>query len=154
MASIQQSLNQMLMSAQVGAGLYAHSPAGKEQAEVSRIKRDLPKVLKAREQQADLDLNSEAAEKAYRENLDLGTKMSKRLYELRPTEQNYRNMIAEAEGKEEYEDILAQSMMKRDKTISTQKEALATRIKLLEGDPNPLGIEKTKINLEGDKDGK
>ena len=30
MASIQQSLNQMLMSAQVGAGFYAHSPAAQQ----------------------------------------------------------------------------------------------------------------------------
>lgn len=151
MASIQQSLNQILATAGVMSGLYAHSPAGQEAAEVSKIKRDLPKVLKAREQQAELDENSEAAEKAYQENLDLGTKMSKRLYELRPTEENYRSMIAEAEGREEYEDILTQSMTKRQNNISEQKKSLDMRKKLLEGTPEEMRdftYRKTKVEVD------
>ena len=46
MASIQQSFNQMLMSAQIGAGLYAHSPAGQEAAEVRKLKKNNPKIEK------------------------------------------------------------------------------------------------------------
>lgn len=38
--SIQQAMNNMLMSAQFGAGLYAHSPAGKTQAEVYNLKKE------------------------------------------------------------------------------------------------------------------
>lgn len=36
MASIQQSFNQMLISAQIGAGLYAHSPEAKEKKAIKK----------------------------------------------------------------------------------------------------------------------
>lgn len=42
--SIQQALNNMLMSAQIGAGFYAHSPAGKTQAEIKKLKTDYEQV--------------------------------------------------------------------------------------------------------------
>ena len=147
MASIQQSFNQMLSSAQFATGLYAHSPAGKKQAEISEIKRNLPKVEQARAQQSEADLPGKAAEEAYKENLALGEKLSKRLYELQPTEENYRGMIAEAEGREEYEDIILQSVAKRQKTLTEQQEALKIRRQLLEGAPE-VQVKRTKVEVD------
>lgn len=49
--SIQQATNSVLFSAQVGAGLYAHSPAGKAQAEDKKLSQDI-KIEKEQEQTA------------------------------------------------------------------------------------------------------
>lgn len=38
--SIQQSLNQMLMTAQIGAGFYAHSPEGQRQAQIKQLEKE------------------------------------------------------------------------------------------------------------------
>lgn len=38
--SIQQSLNQMLMTAQIGAGFYAHSPEGQRKAQIKQLEKE------------------------------------------------------------------------------------------------------------------
>ena len=147
MASIQQSINQMLSSSQLAAGLYAHTPMGKQKAEINEIKRKLPKAEQAREQQVEANLSSSAAEEAYKENLSLEEKLQKRLYELQPTEENYLGMIAEIEGREEYENAVLQSMTKRQETLTNQQEALKIRRQLLEGSPE-IQVKRTKVDVD------
>lgn len=48
--SIQQAMNSMLFSAQIGAGLYAHSSAGKNRAEVKKIKKEKSFLEKEQQQ--------------------------------------------------------------------------------------------------------
>lgn len=142
--TIQQSLNQMLMSAQIGAGLYKQTPEAKKRAELKGTKKALTKTLASRELQQDVDDPSEAAEATYRENLALGESLTKKLFELEPTQENYSAVIAEAQGREEYEDIIATNLSRRANTLKAQKEQTEMRRKLLEGTAE-VPMKKTKI---------
>lgn len=145
MASIQQSLNQMLMSAQVGAGFYAHSPAAQQKMELKQTKEALSKTLSSREMQQDIDDPSEAATAEYRENLALGESLAKKLYSLEPTEENYRAVIAEAQGREEFEDIAATQLLRRTEAARSQKEQFELRKKLLAGEPEVQPTKKSEV---------
>lgn len=155
MASIQQSFNQMLMSAQIGAGLYAHSPAGQEAAEVRKLQRTEPKIQKQIELAGEKigPESSAESEKAFTEVFKTSVQQSKRLFELRPTEKNLAEYQQMSEALEEWESTLKSSQEKRQQTLGDQKAALETRIKLLQGDPNPLNVKRTKVSImEEEKD--
>ena len=142
--TIQQSLNQMLMSAQIGAGLYKQTPEAKKRTELKETKKALTRTLASRELQQEKDDPSEAAEKAYKENLALGESLTKKLFELEPTQENYSAVIAEGQGRQEYEDIIAAQLSRRQDTLKAQKEQTEMRRKLLEGTAE-VPVKKTKV---------
>lgn len=184
MSNIQESFNQMLMAAQIGAGLYAHSSVGKEKAELRKlIKEDIPKNEKEIELAGD-NIGPESSEKedqVFTEALKRGTEQSKRLFELKSTEKNFKDYKGMLNTLEEWEETVKESQQKREKISKMQpsdknydayikakrrmesdqdskrrylQEKELYR-KIVENDPNPLGINKTKINLtEEEKDGK
>ena len=124
MASIQQSFNQMLMSAQIGAGLYAHSSVGKEAAEVKKLKKDMPKIEKQMELTGDNiePESSESEDQAFTEALKKNTEQAKRLFELRPTEKNFKDYKEMSETLEYWEETLMESQNERQKTLANQKQ--------------------------------
>lgn len=152
MSSIQQSFNQMLMSAQIGAGLYARSPAGQEAAEVRKLQKNAPKIQKQIELTGEkVGPESSASDEAFTEAFKAGTKQSKRLFELRPTEENLAEYKETADVLEEWEDALKSSQEKRQKTLADQKKALENRKKLLEGTPEEnrdFTYRKTKVEVD------
>lgn len=149
MAGIQQAFNQTLMSAQVGTALFAHSPAGQVAAEVHSIKKNMPKTEKQIELASEGvgPNSSEATDRAFTEAFKQGVQESKRLYELRPSEESFSQYREMEETLEEWESALKYSYDKRIKTKQDQKKALDMRMKLLEADPNPLNIKKTKVEV-------
>ena len=147
--NIQQSLNQALFQGQIAAGLYAHSPAGKEQAEISRIKKNMPRIQKQIELAggAVSPESSAATDKAFTEAFQQGTEQSKRLYELAPSKKTFKQYNEMAETLEEWESTLIYSQDKRQKTLADQKAALKMREELLKGAPE-VPVKRTKVEVD------
>lgn len=157
MASIQQSFNQMLMSAQIGAGLYAQTPQAKARAE-----------LKAKERAAEKagEKTTEAAAAAIRneQNLDKSifespvgetietfgaqeVQIREELLKADPSDKNYQAYLKAKQGME---------ALQRSKERHLQDKKI--RRKLLEGTPEEnrdFTYRKTKVKvMEEEKDGK
>lgn len=145
MASIQQSLNQTLASTQFAAGLYAHTPAAKSKEEWKNLeKRDV-----AVQKQLDIvepKVGAEPSEadpiytKAFKEQTDI----ARRKYELKPTEESYKEYTELKEASEEWEKALQASEQKRIEALTSQKEQFKLRRQLLEGTPE-VPMKKTKV---------
>lgn len=93
--TIQNAVNQILGSATIGAGLYAHSPTGKAKTET----RELTKAYEAaethrKEWEEPLDGEEAIAETFTRKQAE----RAQRLYELNPTEANYERAATEAKA--------------------------------------------------------
>ena len=116
--SIQQAFNNMLMSAQVATGFYAHSPAGKKQAEIRQVKQ----AIKAENIKADVETATHEAdegiafEKAYASRTQNIANLKQRLFELNPTEKSYQSYLKAVEEKEQ-----AKAMYKDRKKILKEK---------------------------------
>lgn len=84
--SIQASLNQLLGTAAIGAGIYAQTPAAKEKAEVRGLKRSIAQMQKvsgSQMEEAEFPTSPEAQEAVRQE-----AAATQRLAQLRPTEEN------------------------------------------------------------------
>lgn len=91
--TIQNAVNQILGSATIGAGLYAHSPTGKAKAET----RDLTKAYEAAETHRKEWEEPLAGEEAIAETFTRKqAERAQRLYELNPTEANYERAAEDA----------------------------------------------------------
>lgn len=147
--NIQQSFNQALYQTQIGAGLYAHSPAGQERAEISRIQRNMPKTEKQIELagEAVSPESSAATDRAFTEAFKQGVQESKRLYELRPSEETFSKYHEMEETLEEWESALKYSQDKRQATLANQKEAYKLRQEILKGAPE-VSVKRTKVEVE------
>lgn len=150
MASIQQAFNQMLMSAQIGAGLYAHSPKAKQKQEIKNLEKQGQAIEKARDIQIEADVDSPEANALYKENLEQGSRVAQRLFELDPSKERYKNVIAEREGREEFEQIMEQQLARRTQTLQSQKEQLELRKKLLAGEPEVKPTKKSEVIKYGE----
>ena len=149
MAGIQQSFNQMLMSAQVGTALYGQTPAGKTAAEKQGLKRQAETSSQRMEASSHPMGHSSdpMRDKIFGEDLAAYTEVTRRLYQLDPSDANYQEYKYNAEQLEDWEQLMKASYDKRITTKQDQKEALDLRMKLLEADPNPLNIKKTKVEV-------
>lgn len=152
MASIQQSLNQMLVTAGVGAGLYAQSPAGKEAAEVRNIKRNMPKLEKQIEEaSAGVTKEPSASDEMFTKAFEKGVKQSERLFELRPSAETAAQHKELSEVFKEWEEALSSSMAERQGTLQKQQESLEMRKELLKNAPNSsLGVREKNIKWKED----
>lgn len=149
MASIQQSFNQMLMSAQIGAGLYAHSSVGKETAEARKlIKKDIPKNEKEIELIGDnIGPKSSGSEnQAFTEALKKGTEQAKRLFELKSTEKNFKDYKGMLETLEYWEETLMEPQNERQKTLANQKKKNKMRRSII--------LDQYEKNMEVEENGK
>lgn len=147
MSSIQQSFNQILMSAQIGAGLYAHSPVGKEAAEVRKLKRDMPKIEKQIELTGEkVGAEPSESDKHFTEAFKAGKEQSKRLFELRPTEKNLKEYKEMSEALEYWEETLMDSQEKRQKTLANQKQENKMRRSII--------LDQYEKNMEVEENGK
>lgn len=157
--NIQQSINQMLYTGTVAAGLYAHSPAGKEAADirakaqgVTKAAANTSKALGAaikNEQVTGQDLNKSIFETPVGEQLtDFGAQevqKRKELFEADPSDKNYKAYQKAKKGME--------ALLRSKKRHLEDKEL---RKKLVEGtaeDPNVVPMKKTKVevNTDGNK---
>ena len=127
MASIQQSFNQMLMSAQFGAGLYAHSPAGKRMAEV----RDIGTEQKVLTKRALIEGEGDISPKTYEKLGELEDKK----FNLTGREKYFNKAVNYYEKQIEAEESLKRRAMEK----LNQQEGLKERLNKLEG-----GIEDGK----------
>ena len=150
MASIQQSLNQMLQTAQIGVGLYAQSPEGRATSAAIRAKR--AKAI------ADDPLSSEGAKKVAE---TVGKEAAEKAVALAPTAERaemvakYRTQKPEGEAPETVatgktsaqgfgsagktnESKLIRSLYERGETLSNQKQVVKDRISILSGEDNSI----------------
>ena len=86
--SIQQTLNSMLMSAQIGAGLYAHSPIGQAQAEYKQAKKEYQKTEDAYSQWSGPLTEDET--KIYEQMSQRQANLASEIYSIKPTPENYK----------------------------------------------------------------
>ena len=146
MASIQQSFNQMLMSAQIGAGLCAQSPEGQEAAEVRKLKKNNQKINKQIDFTAEkIELDPSESDKIFAEALKKGTEQSKRLFELRPTKKNLEEYTKMSETLSEWEEVLKHSQKIRQKTLQNQKKEKKIRRSII--------LNQYGKNMEVEEDG-
>lgn len=94
MASIQQALNQMLTTAGVGAGIYAHSPAGQKRAELKKKKLHYATTqenLFLVGEYTDDPIKKQANEEIRQTLLHQNTQAAEEVFQLDPTGPNYYN---------------------------------------------------------------
>lgn len=111
MANIQQSLNQMLMSAQVGAGFYAHTPMGQRMGqlkELSRKEEKINKQIKVEGQEEFIGSEWPTVAKNYGRQLGELTDIAKQRYELDPTEKAFQSLLSRQKELGEWEEIIKQ----------------------------------------------
>lgn len=118
--SIQQSINQMLMSAQIGAGFYAHSPTGQKQAAYKEAKKEFQKTEEKYPQWSEPTTEDEVAiyEQMSQRQADLASKM----YSIKPTETNY----------EQYKNALS-GLTERIEGKASLKAGLKERKEIIKG---------------------
>lgn len=101
--SIQQAMNNMLFSAQVGAGLYAQSPAAKTQAKI----KGKEKAIEAEKIKADVETGAHEGdenatfEKTYFARTKKIAKLEEEMFELNPTEKRYQSYLTAVKEKEQ-----------------------------------------------------
>lgn len=149
--SIQQSLNQALYTSTIAAGLYTHSPQGKERAQLKNLeKRDEAIAKQLNVVDTKVGPEESVADpiygKAFQEQVDI----ARQKYELRPNEESFKEYAELKESYEEWEQALKHSQEKRLKELRGQKEGKKMRKKLLQGTPE-VSVNKTKINLGGNQ---
>jgi chromosome segregation ATPase len=140
MANIQQSLNQMLYTGTVAAGLYAHSPAGQTQAKIRGLERNIKVYNKAIESHT-------ASSTEYQKRAEAASQ----LYELDPSQE--RSDIQE-QYTGEREKLFPSKPIQTDKEKLTnainsltsrldekngQKQGLKERVQLLDQYGKPIG---------------
>ena len=96
--SIQASLNQLLGTAAIGAGIYAQTPAAKEKAQVKALTRKLESVerlydVESNYAPAEEIANFETSER-YKESLDEGYELARQRALLGPSKENVRAAAA------------------------------------------------------------
>lgn len=142
--SIQQAMNNMLMTAQVGAGLYAHSPTGQKQAEYRKTKID---YQKAEAHEVDWREPGSGEETVSDLLAEQQAKRAEKMAMLKPTPENIKRA---AEDREAYEASMEDYAPK--KSAETQAfQSLADKISAL---TEKLGaFEKRKSILKKRKGG-
>lgn len=110
MASIQQSVNQALTSAQIGAGLYAHTPMGRKMAALQELKREEKDINKRIEIEGKTleyaDAKTDRVFDDYTRHLEGLAKIGKKRYKLDPSEAAYESMTKREEEVAEWKETL------------------------------------------------
>ena len=128
--SIQQALNNMLFTAQVGAGLYAHSPAGKEKTEYRQLEKAYQKTEGTYSQWAEPTTEEEI--EIYEDKAQVQADIAAKMYSIRPTLENYKR----------YKETLG-GLTEKIESKKSQKEELKNRKENLKrGTPGMTGIEE------------
>ena len=119
--SIQQVMNNMLMSAQIGAGLYAHSPSGQKQAEYRKTKVDYQKA-----EAHEVDWRAPKAGEEHISDLlaEQQAKRAEKMAMLKPTQENINRAT---EDREAYENSIEDSSPKKSAETKAL-ESLALKI--------------------------
>lgn len=101
--SIQASLNQLLGTAAIGAGIYAQTPAAKEKAEIRGLERSIAQMQKvsgSQMEEAEFPTSPEAQEAVRQE-----AAATQRLAQLRPTEENLKQAAGARELRATLEEL-------------------------------------------------
>lgn len=95
MASIQQAMNQMLSTAGIAAGFYAHSPEGQRRAEIKQTKKAYNQVeeLSPQWEEPTNTTEIEATDEIY----EIQLARAKKLYNLDPTNEHYQEWLTNLE---------------------------------------------------------
>lgn len=160
MASIQQSLNQMLMSAQIGAGLYSQTPEAKARAELKATKKRESETEGAISRKLE-DLRTEAEgageitpeiERALRGTLQEQTTLTRQQFHREPAYlENYLSALQDEEmlntqgqlGLTGWQGL--QTTAERQRNLKSQKEQFELRKKLLAGEPEVQPTKKSEV---------
>lgn len=151
--NIQQSFNQALYQAQIGAGLYAHSPAGQERAELKAAERNAEKAGQKTTEAAiaairnEQDLSKSIFESPIGETIETfgaqELENREKLLKLDPSDKNYQAYLKAKQGMES---------LQRSKEKHFQDKEL--RKKLLQGVPLDPEIQIQRTKVEVDNNGK
>lgn len=139
MASIQQSINQMLYTGTVGAGLYAHSPAGQKQAKIKSLEKNVKTYNKKIEEglgsNVDYQKRAELASELF--NLDPSEQRLATEEEYTGASQKIQEELSKAKQKKEAKAL--ESLTARSSEIENQKRNFKERIQLLDQYGNKIG---------------
>lgn len=149
--SIQQSINQMLMTAQVGAGFYAHSPSGQRQAEIKKLERNYKRVHE-KEDEWDEPFTPEGEPvQSHLREIQMNT--AQRLYELDPSEERYRTLLNERDVYDYYKKQRGLDEPKR--TAETEAlESISARIDTLTQMASEFNQRKSILSKSARRGGK
>ena len=139
MASIQQSINQMLYTGTVGAGLYAHSPEGQKQAKIRGLEKNIKTYNKKIDEglASNVDYQKRAAVASELVDLDPSEQRLATEEEYTGASQKIQKELDKAKQKKEAKAL--ESLTARFNEIKNQKEALKERIQLLDQYGNKIG---------------
>ena len=129
--SIQQTLNSMLMSAQIGAGLYAHSPAGQKAAEIKQLKSNYEDLEKKYSNWGEAKPGQEHISDII---VKQQTERAEKLAALQPTKENLER-AAEIRGQYETQEIdeaFQSAETKALKSLSNKIGSLTERLQAFE----------------------
>lgn len=145
MGPIQSSVNQMIGTAAIGAGLYAQSPVGKRMAELRQLKVQTPLVEKQADEfyeqvqdkvgnvpdisnKEDLDKLTPSEREVAFNIVEQGRSIAKRRFELQPTAENMvrmQNSISTGMSRQEYAAQQAEESMQAERDrIQAQKDLI------------------------------
>lgn len=120
--TIQQSINQMLYTGTVAAGLYAHSPEGQKQAKI----RALNDRIKGIEKRALIEGEGDISARNYEKMGEL----EEEKFAISPKEKYFNKAVSYYEKQIEAEE----SMKKRQAERKKQKQTMTTTQETLKGD--------------------
>lgn len=161
--SIQASMNQLLTTATIGAGLYTQSPRGKERAEIESLQRKQEKAhevyskglkeaqakdaaAKARGEKTSYE--KEFLDKTGRRSLEQSALLAEKLTDLAPSEANLETEAQERLALEA--DVQAQKEENAQKAAAEKaaKEKQAIRESILEGVPTSARVRTPQEQAE------
>lgn len=144
--SIQASLNQLLGTAAIGAGIYAQTPAAKEKAQVKSLTRKLEGVERLYEKESDYapadEIENFETSERYKESVEEGYELARQRALLDPSEKNVRAVAA-------YRKDRADAARLRQEQARAEGAALAAQTQAQEQRRNQAeAMDARKISLQ------
>lgn len=153
--NIQQSLNQMLYTATIAAGLYAQSPAGQEGAALQRNNRDTyrnrNKAVAAAEAMGK-DGDPKVLEQTLYGTVKEEARLAQEAFNLKPTVENADRLELSKQAVKNFKETVLKRQKTRHDTLRGQKEGTKKRKQAVEGTPKaPAKNTKVEVNTDGKK---
>lgn len=149
MGVIQGSINNLLVTAGIAARL---SPDLEKRAALRDLKakeKVLNKSAEIQQEATGPETNSTEANEVYSNTLQNKVDISQARFDLQPNEQNYRNLLAEKQGKLEFDQIVEQANTKLLERQEQKRRSEQFRRGFLEGVPTNDIMAQQKIVKEG-----
>ena len=154
--SIQQSINQMLMSAQIGTGLYKQTPEAKARAELKATEKAAEQAGKkttealAAAVRSEQDLNKSIFESPIADTIQSfgaqEVQSREKLLKLDPSDKNYQAYQKAKQGMEAFQRSKQRFLQDKEERQKILQAQLEMQEKLLQGVPE-VPVKRTKVEV-------